>query len=111
MKLYYGDFSKHKTQKVFLHLELGTTPLRWILAQTRLNYLKHISSRDDSELIDKVCLAQKETLTQGYFFKFIEKDLKDLNITYVRTHIDSDLKKIGNISLLLVPHCGLTNHI
>ena len=44
--------------------------------------MKHIESRDDNELIKKIFTAQKETPTQGYFFKLVEKDLKDLNITY-----------------------------
>ena len=43
-----------KTPKEFLHLETGTIPLRWIIAQRRINYLKHILSRKDSELIKKV---------------------------------------------------------
>ena len=62
-----------KAPKEFLHLELGTIPLRWIMAQRRLNYMKHIQSRDDSELIKRVFLAQKETPTKGDFVKLIEK--------------------------------------
>ena len=43
------------------------------MAQRRLNYMKHIQSRDDSELIKRVFLAQKETPTKGDFVKLIEK--------------------------------------
>ena len=52
------------------------------MAQRRLNYLKHILSRDDDEIVKKIFFAQKENPTRGDFIKLIEKDLKDLNITY-----------------------------
>ena len=48
-----------KTPKEFLHLELGTIPLRWIMAQQRLNYMKHILSRDDTEIIKRVLFLTK----------------------------------------------------
>ena len=45
-----GILNAHiKTPKEFLHLETGTIPLKWIIAQRRLNYLKHILSRDSDE--------------------------------------------------------------
>ena len=71
-----------KTPQEFLHLETGTIPLRWIMTQRRINYMKHIVSRNDDELIKKVFLAQKETPTQGDFVKLIEKYLEELHITY-----------------------------
>ena len=49
-----------KTPTEFLHLETGTVPLRWVIAQKRFNYLRHILSRSHDELIKKVFLAQKE---------------------------------------------------
>ena len=71
-----------KTPKEFLHLETGTVPLRWIITQRRINYMKHIESRDENELIKKIFSAQKEKPSQGDFVKLIEKDLKNLSITY-----------------------------
>ena len=56
-----GILGAHKgTPKAFLHLETGTIPLRWVIAQRRINYLKHILSRTEDELIKKVLRAQKE---------------------------------------------------
>ena len=52
------------------------------MAQRRLNYLKHILSRDDDEIVKKIFVAQKENPTRGDFIKLIEKDLKDLSLTY-----------------------------
>ena len=43
------------------------------MAQRRLNYMKHILSRDDSELIKGIFFAQKETPTKGDFVNLIEK--------------------------------------
>ena len=63
-----------KTPKEFLYRETGCTPIRYILAQQRINYLKHILSRSDEELIKKVFLAQKEHPTQGDFVKLVQQD-------------------------------------
>ena len=71
-----------KTAKEFLYLETGTIPIRWIVAQRRINYLKHILSRDDNELIKKVYLAQRENPTRGDFAKLVEKDLLDIGVPY-----------------------------
>ena len=50
-----------KTPKEFLYLETGCTPIRYILAQQRINYLKHIISRSDEELIKKVFFCSEGT--------------------------------------------------
>ena len=60
--------------------------------QRRINYLKHIVGRHDSELIKQVFLAQKEQPTKGDFVKLIEKDLLDLGISYEET-VNSDMTK------------------
>ena len=70
-----------KTPSEFLHLETGTLPIRFILAQRRINYLKHILSRDSEELIRKVYSAQKEDPTNGDFAKLVTKDLELLGFT------------------------------
>ena len=64
-----------KTPSEFLHLETGTLPISFILAQRRINYLKHILSRDSEELIRKVYSAQKEDPTNGEFAKLVTQDL------------------------------------
>jgi len=73
----------HKgTKTEFLYLETGALPIRWVIAQRRLNFLKHIVSRNENELLKKVFQAQKEKPTQGDFVKLIETDLKKLGIKY-----------------------------
>ena len=48
----------------------------------RINYLKHILSRDDSELIKKVYLAQETHPTLGDFLKLVHTDLEDIGLTF-----------------------------
>ena len=71
-----------KTAKEFLYLETGTIPLRWIVAQRRIHYLKHILSREDTELLNKVYLAQQENPTHGDLVKLVTNDLEVLGVTY-----------------------------
>ena len=76
-----------KTPSEFVNLETGTVPLRWIISQRRINYLRYIMSRSDEELIKKVFLAQKDQPTKGDFVKLVEKDLSDLGLSF--EHITS----------------------
>ena len=71
-----------KTPTEFLHLETGTLPLRWVIAQRRINYLRHIMSRENDEIIKKVFLAHKENPTRGDFVHLVEKDVTDFEVTY-----------------------------
>ena len=70
------------TTKEFLYLETGTLPIRWIIAQRRINFLKHIITRSDNELLKKVFMAQRENPTQGDFIKLVEDDLKMVGLKY-----------------------------
>ena len=79
----FGKFLKahKKTPLEFLYLETGALPLRWILAQRRFMFMKHMMDRHDKELIKKVFLAQKESPSQGDFVTLVTQDLLDLNMT------------------------------
>ena len=70
------------TPNSFLYLETGSLPIHWILAQRRINYLRHIYTRSEDELIRKVFEAQKESPTNGDFVKLVEKDMSKLEITH-----------------------------
>ena len=88
-----------KTPKEFLYLETGALPLRWVVAQRRVVFLKHIMERHDDELLKKVFIAQKRNPTQGDFALIVEKDLTDLKVTYEeamklsKTQLKSIIKK------------------
>ena len=76
-----------KTPSEFLYLETGATPIKWVISQRRLNYLKHITSREDTELVKKVYLAQKEAPTHGDFVKLVEQDMVELNMSYQQLEV------------------------
>ena len=83
LTLLRGILNAHgKTTKEFLYLETGVVPIKWIIAQRRINYLKHILDRDESELIRKVYLAQREQPLRGDFVRLVEKNIKDIGLTY-----------------------------
>ena len=85
-----------KTPNEFLYLETGSTPIYWILKQSRVNYLKHILALEDSEIVKKVYKAQKENPTNGDFVQLVEKDITDLNITQAQMETlgKHDLKEL-----------------
>ena len=64
-----------------MYLETGATPIRWIIPQRRVNYLKNILERDDDELVKKVFLAQHKTPLIGDFAHLVKNVLINLNIT------------------------------
>jgi hypothetical protein len=71
-----------KTPKELLYLETGAVPIRYIVAQRRILYLRHIVNRVDGELLKTVFMAQKDNPTQGDFVTLVEKDLNTLGISY-----------------------------
>ena len=52
-----------KTPEEFLYLEIGALPIKWMVAQRRVVFMKHIMERHDDELLKKVFLAQKSNPT------------------------------------------------
>ena len=56
-----------KTPKEFLYFEIGVLPIKWIIAQRRINYMYHILQRDENELVKKVFIAQRNNPVQGDF--------------------------------------------
>ena len=52
------------------------------MSQRRVNYLKHILTRDESELIRQVYDAQKRASMQGDFAKLVAKDLESFGLTH-----------------------------
>ena len=66
-----------KTPTDFLYL-----PLRWIIAQRRILYLKHIMKRHENDLLRRVFQAQKYDETKGDFVDLVTKDRISLEITH-----------------------------
>ena len=47
-----------------------------------MNNFKHIISRDESELIKNICLAQQENRTRRNFVKLVMKYLKYIEVIF-----------------------------
>ena len=96
-QLLRGILKAHgKTPSEFLYLETGATPIRWIIVQRRVNYLKCILKKDDNELFKKVYLAQQDRPALGDFAQLVKSDLNTFNITeaQVKALTKQDLKKL-----------------
>ena len=85
-----------KTPCEFLYLETGATPIKWIIAQRRINFLKFILSKENTELVKRVLEAKKQDPTPGDYIKLVEKDMLDLNITLkdIEESTKVELKKV-----------------
>ena len=83
----------HKgTTTELLYLETGALPIKWIIPQRRIMYLKHIMTRKENELIKKVYLAQKENSSQGDFAKLVGKDLELFGLTHAEVESETMTK-------------------
>jgi hypothetical protein len=75
--------------KAFYYLEFGTLMVRHVIMIKRLSYHHHIITRDDSELIKKIYLKQKEDPLKGDWIHLIQKDYEfiqeDLNDDFLKS--------------------------
>ena len=69
-----------KTPLEFLHLELGTIPIRYTLASRRILFLHNILNRDKSELLYKYYNVQRENSLRGDFHLLVQADMKMVNL-------------------------------
>ena len=65
-----------KTSIAFLHLETGSLPIRFVIANRRLVYYFNILSKPQNELILRVFKAQMKSPTKGDFFLTVGKDFE-----------------------------------
>ena len=84
----YGNPSK-----VFMCLELGVIPVKFVTMEKRLNFLKYILDENTSSMIRQVYEALKVDRRKGDFVNLINKDFEDLNIDITEEDIIL-LKKI-----------------
>ena len=82
-----------KTSTAFLHLETGTMPLKYVITSRRLNFLKEILSRKNSDLIYHIFAVQYENPLKGDFVKLIEDNFKLINEKFDMKFIKGMSKK------------------
>ena len=63
-----------KTPLEFLYLEAGAIPIRYIILCRRMIYHQTILNRPDEELTMRVYNAQKESPTDGDFYRLVKAD-------------------------------------
>ena len=68
------------TPSAFLHLELGTTPIRFLLMVRRLNFLQYILKEDGNTLIHSFLVVQIENTLRGDWWELIQQDIADLQM-------------------------------
>ena len=76
-----------------VYLELGVTPLEYLIRSRRLMFLKYILSQEDSELIQKIFMAQVEMPLKNDWWLDVEKDLASFNINMTFEEIKSMKKE------------------
>ena len=68
----YGNPSK-----VFMSLEQGVIPVKFVIMEKRLNFLKYILDENTSSMIRQVYEALKGDRRKGYFFSLIKTDMEE----------------------------------
>ena len=68
------------TPSAFLHLELGTIPIRFVLMIRRLTFLQYILKERSDSLIHSFLLAQIENTLKGDWWETVQNDIIELNL-------------------------------
>ena len=66
--------------KVFMHLEFGSIPVRFVIMEKRLNFLKYILNESMESMIRQVFEALKADSRKGDFVSLVKQDIEALNI-------------------------------
>ena len=78
--------------KVFLALELGMIPVRFVIMCKRLSFLHHILNEPMESMIRQVFEEMKNESKKGDFYDLIKKDLKALEIKATENEINKHTK-------------------
>ena len=73
--------------KVFMCLELGIIPVKYVLISKRLNFLHYILSENISSILRKVYDTMKCDSRKGDFYNLVKKDMEDLDIAMTEEDI------------------------
>ena len=82
-----------KAPKESLYLECGAIPIRYMVKSRRLNYLHHLLTRKDKELISKIYNAQKDKPIKDDWYLSVQKDKEDLQINLTDSQIKHTKKQ------------------
>ena len=103
----------HGTPKVLLYLEMGLTPIRFIIQKRRLMFLQYILQENKDSLINKFLKIQIKTPTKQDWGSLVVKDIEDLDINLTLDEIENlskrAFKKIVNDQLKMHAFIQLQN--
>lgn len=93
-----------KTPIEALYLELGSTPLRYIIKSRRINYLHYLTKLKKDELLSRFFQAQMKSPVQGDWINTVVEDLKhvNLNLTIKDIPLKSKLKFKKEVKVKIV---------
>ena len=69
-----------KTPIEALYLELGATPIKFLLMIRRINYLHHILMQEEGSMLYEVLMAQIEAPVKGDWVHLVRQDIQNLNL-------------------------------
>ena len=64
----------------FLHLELGTLPIRFIIKTRRILYLQYLLKQNENSLLFRFLNAQMEDPKTGDWWLLVKKDLEEIKL-------------------------------
>ena len=79
--------STGNASKCFRYLELGITPVKYVIMEKRLQFLKYILEESIGSMVSQVYHEQKKESRKGDFFNMVSKDLMEVNITMTDVEI------------------------
>ena len=77
-----GLSANPKTSSVFIYLEMGLTPVAFILKSRRLLFLHYILNESEDSTLYKVFHIQLRAPIRGDWALTVREDLKELNIKH-----------------------------
>ena len=83
--------------KVFMYLEFGVIPVKFVIMGNRLKYLNHILNENIESTTRQVFETQKEDSKNGDFVDLVTKDKKELKIDLTEEEIKSMNKNVWKI--------------
>ena len=78
--------------KVFMQLEMGVIPVKFVIMQKRINFLHYILNQDINSMIRQVYDALKGDSRKGDFVKLTNYDRNDLHIDKADSEIEDMTK-------------------
>ena len=84
--------SSGNPSKVFMYLELGILPVKFVLMKKRLKFLRYILHEDMNSLIRQVYETLKTESRHGDFVDLVKKDIEELKLNLLESDIQNTTK-------------------